>query len=135
MHLMPGQIEWGGRSNSEAMYRCDHAFGQEASQEDIYNEAVAPICESVLVGYNGAIIAYGQTGSGKSHSVMGDIDSETERGLLPRACERLFEMLERRRCDVEAAGKSMQITLLASYLEIYQDKMYDLLVDTRTDLY
>ncbi|CAK9042679.1 unnamed protein product [Durusdinium trenchii] len=45
--------------------------------------------------YNGCIFAYGQTGSGKSHSIMGDVHNEDEQGILPRACTRLFSVLER----------------------------------------
>eukprot|EP00434_Breviolum_minutum_P033111 symbB.v1.2.029296.t1/scaffold3192.1/size63200/1 len=73
-----------------------------------------------------------------SPQMLGDPGSEKEKGLLPRSCERLFDMIEKQKDQVkEASGdgtQTLQTTVLASYLEIYQEKMYDLLVNTRTDL-
>jgi len=115
VHMLPGLNDLGGRSNNEARYRCDHAFGQEASQEDVYTEAVAPICESVLEGYNGAIIAYGQTGSGKTHTIIG---TPEKRGVIPRAVEAIFASLR---------SKS-DWSVVVSVLEIYNERTRDLLV-------
>ncbi|CAE7239433.1 klp1, partial [Symbiodinium sp. KB8] len=55
----------------EGSRRCDHAFGTEATQEQVYDTAVAPIVDAVTNGYNGAVIAYGQTGAGKTHTMIG----------------------------------------------------------------
>eukprot|EP00435_Cladocopium_sp_Y103_P021946 s3346_g5.t1 len=71
---------------------------------------------------------------GRQVDRLGDPGSEKEKGLLPRSCERLFEMLEKQKEQVQTEGTPLQTTVLASYLEIYQEKMYDLLVNTRTDL-
>lgn len=46
-------------------------FGPESEQPDIYNEAIVPIIESVLEGFNGTVLAYGQTSSGKTHTMQG----------------------------------------------------------------
>lgn len=107
---------------------------EEGSQAQVFQELGVPILENALDAYNGCIMAYGQTGSGKSYSVLGDPASEKEQGLLPRACECLFEMISKQKQDVEKAGTPLQTAVLASYLEIYQEKMYDLLVNNRTDL-
>eukprot|EP00928_Gymnodinium_smaydae_P080196 TRINITY_DN63944_c0_g1_i1.p1 TRINITY_DN63944_c0_g1~~TRINITY_DN63944_c0_g1_i1.p1 ORF type:complete len:1367 (-),score=222.35 TRINITY_DN63944_c0_g1_i1:296-3826(-) len=85
-----------------------------------------------MEAYNGCLLAYGQTGAGKSHSVLGDLRSETERGLLPRSVERLFEMVDARVRAAEKTEAPLQVTVLASYLEIYQEKMFDLLGSTRS---
>jgi hypothetical protein len=37
-------------------------YGMESTQSQIYNESARPIINSVLKGYNGAILAYGQRG-------------------------------------------------------------------------
>lgn len=110
------------------------AKSSQASQEDIFEAIGTPILENALDAYNGCLLAYGQTGSGKSHSVLGDPTNETDKGLLPRACERLFGMVDRRRAEEEAAGRTLQAAILASYMEIYQEKLFDLLVNTRNDL-
>jgi hypothetical protein len=40
-------------------------YGPDATQEDLYDDAVAPIVEQVCSGLNCCIFAYGQTGAGK----------------------------------------------------------------------
>lgn len=47
-------------------YAFDHVFGPEADQGLVYNEAVAPLLDEVLMGYNCTVFAYGQTGTGKT---------------------------------------------------------------------
>jgi hypothetical protein len=71
----PGTVFLSGdriESLSEVAYQYDHAFGPNATQEEVYTQAVAPICHAVIQGYNGAVIAYGQTGSGKTHTMVGN---------------------------------------------------------------
>jgi DNA replication protein DnaC len=46
-------------------------FGQEDTQEDVYEEAAFSLVENVIAGYNGTIFAYGQTASGKTYTIMG----------------------------------------------------------------
>jgi len=114
VHLQAGSSEWGGRCQNEAVYSCDHAFGPEAAQEEVYEQAVAPICEAVLEGYNGAVIAYGQTGSGKTHTIVGN---EHQAGVIPRAVAAIFSALQtRKHWSVEV-----------SVLEIYNERARDLL--------
>lgn len=118
----------------EVFSSTDSESKGDATQQTIFEGIGVPILENALDAYNGCLLAYGQTGSGKSHSVLGDASSESEKGILPRACERLFQMVEKRKADSERAGEPMQTAILASYLEIYQEKMYDLLVSDRSDL-
>ncbi|CAE7335038.1 KIF13B [Symbiodinium pilosum] len=118
----------------DSVFKSTDPTAQEGSQAAVFQELGIPILENALDAYNGCIMAYGQTGSGKSYSVLGDPASERDQGLLPRACECLFEMISRQKQSVEKEGTPLQTAVLASYLEIYQEKMYDLLVNTRTDL-
>jgi len=107
---------WARNDIVDSTYQCDHAFGQEADQEQVFAQAVAPICESVLRGYNGAVIAYGQTGSGKTHTMVGEQHGRL-RGIAPRAVSALFNALHKcRSWDVNV-----------SVLEIYNEKARDLL--------
>ena len=48
--------------------------------------------KGVLEGYNGTIFAYGQTGCGKSFSMQGINDPATQRGIIPRSFEHIFEV-------------------------------------------
>mmetsp|Transcript_46767 Transcript_46767/g.100122 ORF Transcript_46767/g.100122 Transcript_46767/m.100122 type:complete len:750 (-) Transcript_46767:98-2347(-) len=107
-------------TSKEDIYWCDYAFGPASPQEKVFNEAVGPICESVLEGYNGAVIAYGQTGSGKTYTIIGDPATENTKGVIPRSVELIFEGLQRRK----------HWSVEVSVLEIYNEKTRDLLSPT-----
>lgn len=104
-------------------FTYDHVFGCSDSQEAIFEAIGLHLLDNAMNAYNGCIFAYGQTGSGKSHSIMGDVHNEAEQGILPRACTRLFSRIQEAR--QEESG--FEATVLASYLEIYNEKIYDLL--------
>jgi len=99
---------------NETTYRCDHAFGADASQDQVFNQAIAPICDTVLRGYNGAVIAYGQTGSGKTYTMLGN---PRNKGVVPRTIQNLFGALPRR----------LDWSVEVSVIEIYNEKVRDLL--------
>ncbi len=50
--------------------------------------------QGVTEGYNGTIFAYGQTGSGKSFTMQGVVDPPSQRGIIPRAFEHIFETIQ-----------------------------------------
>jgi Cdc6-like AAA superfamily ATPase len=60
-------------------YTFDSVYGMESTQSQIYNESARPIINSVLKGYNGAILAYGQTGTGKVRQLLQKISYEMAR--------------------------------------------------------
>lgn len=85
--------------------------------------------QGVLEGYNSTIFAYGQTGCGKSFSMQGVADPTSQRGIIPRAFEHIFEAI-----SVESGVKYL---VWASYLEIYNEEIRDLLgadIKKRLDL-
>lgn len=47
-------------------------FGPNAQQKDLYEQAVIPIVNEVLEGFNCTIFAYGQTGTGKTYTMEGE---------------------------------------------------------------
>lgn len=47
-------------------------FGPSARQKDVYEQAIVPIVNEVLEGFNCTIFAYGQTGTGKTYTMEGD---------------------------------------------------------------
>eukprot|EP00930_Biecheleria_cincta_P085956 TRINITY_DN75318_c0_g1_i1.p1 TRINITY_DN75318_c0_g1~~TRINITY_DN75318_c0_g1_i1.p1 ORF type:complete len:1379 (-),score=339.43 TRINITY_DN75318_c0_g1_i1:282-4418(-) len=116
---------------------CDYdpiAGKERGTQLCIFEVIGVPILQNALDAYNGCIMAYGQTGSGKSYTMLGDPNDEEEKGILPRSLEALFEMIEDHQQELEEEGTKITMTILASYLEIYQEKMFDLLINDRTDL-
>ena len=106
----------------EKEYTFDGVFDQESTQKEVYEDVGKPVLKDVLQGYNGSILAYGQTGAGKTYTMSGDAGSDyKQRGVIPRAVHHLF-----REMDVRVS-KDMRLSV--SYLEIYNEGMYDLLAD------
>jgi hypothetical protein len=77
------------------------------------------VCENVIQGYNGTIFAYGQTGTGKTFTITGILKDEAEKGILPRAFENIFQQIK--------GDSKKQYLVRASYLEIYNEEIQDLL--------
>lgn len=90
-----------------------------AGQEDVFGDLGKPLLDNAFQGYNNCIFAYGQTGSGKSYSMMGYGEEE---GVIPRICRDMFHRIEALQED-----KSMACTVEVSYLEIYNERVRDLL--------
>ncbi|CAG9331769.1 unnamed protein product [Blepharisma stoltei] len=106
----------------------DKVFSPDTSQSDIFEFIGKPIIEDVLTGYNGTVFAYGQTGSGKSFTMMGlDIYDKESQGIIPRASGLVFESLANIKNEAE-------ITLKCSMLEIYKEKLKDLLGNNSANL-
>ncbi|KAI8907371.1 P-loop containing nucleoside triphosphate hydrolase protein [Gorgonomyces haynaldii] len=80
-----------------------------------------------MKGYNCTIFAYGQTGSGKTYTMMGDLDDPEQRGLTPRIVQDLFETILKASLDLE-------FTVQCSFMEIYMEKVKDLLNPVETNL-
>ncbi|XP_077867468.1 osmotic avoidance abnormal protein 3-like isoform X1 [Saccoglossus kowalevskii] len=109
------------------MFTFDGAYYVDSTTETIYNDIAYPLVDGVLEGYNGTVFAYGQTGCGKSFSMQGILDPPTQRGIIPRAFEHIFENI--------GASDSMKYLVHASYLEIYNEEIRDLLAkDTKKKL-
>ena len=92
-----------------------------ASQESVYSTCGQDVVDHVLRGYNGTIFAYGQTGAGKTYTMSGDTKSYQQRGMVPRAIHQIFKEIDMR--------VDQEVVVRASYLEIYNEVMYDLLAD------
>ena len=109
-------------------YNYDYVFDMSSTQKGVYDVAVVPVVESVLNGYNGTILAYGQTSSGKTHTMLGeDIENVEERGIIPRMVSGFFDQISKQPEDIEFAMK-------VSFVEIYNEKIRDLLDPKKTNL-
>lgn len=103
-------------------FEFDTAFSEEASQHVVYDRIGQPAVQDVLAGYNGTILTYGQTGSGKTFTLFGPSFTERElRGLAPRAAEQLVQQCLERPSELE------QVSIYCTFLEIYRERMRDLL--------
>eukprot|EP01062_Namystynia_karyoxenos_P008993 TRINITY_DN13175_c1_g1_i2.p1 TRINITY_DN13175_c1_g1~~TRINITY_DN13175_c1_g1_i2.p1 ORF type:complete len:1117 (+),score=358.14 TRINITY_DN13175_c1_g1_i2:78-3353(+) len=92
-----------------------------AGQDEVFQDIGAPSVRNVFLGYHSCILAYGQTGSGKTHTMLG---SPAEPGVAPRVIRELYRELDERQAKREAWEYSVSI----SFLEIYNERVKDLLV-------
>lgn len=105
-------------------WEFDEAFGEECTQEAVYNAAGYPVISGMLDGYNGTIFAYGQTGSGKTHCMFGQAQdslcqSIDHRGIVPRAAQQVFDYIR----DTDGC----EFVLRCSLFEVYREQLRDLL--------
>nr|XP_044992319.1 kinesin-like protein KIF9 isoform X2 [Jaculus jaculus] len=91
----------------------------DASQDLVYETVARDVVSQALDGYNGTIMCYGQTGAGKTYTMTGATESYKHRGILPRALQQVFRMIDER--------PTHAITVRVSYLEIYNESLFDLL--------
>ncbi|KAG4063313.1 hypothetical protein JG687_00000590 [Phytophthora cactorum] len=131
-------------SQQEKRFGFDRVFTESCEQDDIFQDAGRAAVENTIQGYNGSIFAYGQTGSGKTFTMLGGTTANAHelrlsplRGLTPRILDYLFLRLAALSRDRNAAfysgeeqERALQYTLVCSYLEIYNEKIFDLLEPT-----
>ncbi|XP_071719982.1 kinesin-like protein KIN-5B [Rutidosis leptorrhynchoides] len=107
----------------DKIFTFDKVFGPKAQQRSIYDQAIFPIVNEVLDGFNCTVFAYGQTGTGKTYTMEGGMRNKggelpAEAGVIPRAVRQIFDTLEAQKADY-----SMKVT----FLELYNEEIVDLL--------
>jgi hypothetical protein len=70
------------------------------------------------------VFAYGQTGTGKTFSMEGIRDVPDLRGIIPNAFEHIFS-------HIKCAHEGVKFLVRASYLEIYNEEIRDLLNESK----
>uniref|UniRef100_A0A8C4RCG8 Kinesin motor domain-containing protein n=1 Tax=Eptatretus burgeri TaxID=7764 RepID=A0A8C4RCG8_EPTBU len=108
-------------------YVFDRVFGQNTTQEQVYNACARQIVKDVLEGYNGTIFAYGQTASGKTHTMEGNLHDLEIMGIIPRIVQDIFTY-------IYSMNENLEFHIKISYFEIYLDKIRDLLDVSKTNL-
>uniref|UniRef100_A0A8C2SXE4 Kinesin family member 15 n=1 Tax=Coturnix japonica TaxID=93934 RepID=A0A8C2SXE4_COTJA len=118
------------------IFTFDYVANMETTQESVFSSVAKSIVESCMNGYNGTIFAYGQTGSGKTFTMMGPSDSDnfthSLRGVIPRSFEYLFFLIER---EKEKAGSGKSFLCKCSFIEIYNEQIFDLLDSASAGLF
>ncbi|KAL8205915.1 hypothetical protein R6Q57_009466 [Mikania cordata] len=112
------ELKISGSDSSKKQFKFDHIFRPEDNQEAVFAET-SPLVVSVLDGFNVCIFAYGQTGTGKTFTMEGTAEN---RGVNYRTLEELFRLSDER-SDI------MRYQLIVSMLEVYNEKIRDLLVE------
>ncbi|CAO2608887.1 Kinesin-like protein KIFC1 [Lemmus lemmus] len=102
-------------------FSFDRVFPPGSKQEEVFEE-ISMLVQSALDGYPVCIFAYGQTGSGKTFTMEGGPGGDPQlEGLIPRALRHLFSVAQ------EMGGQGWTYSFVASYVEIYNETVRDLL--------
>ncbi|EEH48985.2 uncharacterized protein PADG_05064 [Paracoccidioides brasiliensis Pb18] len=140
------------------LFVFDRVFPETTNQEGIWDYLQDSV-NSFVQGYNVSILAYGQSGAGKSYTMgtSGPAEQNDQKvmGIIPRAAQLLFEKLTGAthnrtsstglrtptRYSVNSAlpgfGKNLldkNWQLKATYVEIYNEQLRDLLLPDSTPL-
>lgn len=105
-------------------FTFDKVFGPQAQQQDLYDQAIIPIVNEMLEGFNCTIFAYGQTGTGKTYTMEGngrktkDGTMPVDAGVIPRAVQQIVDTLE---------GQNAEYSMKVTFLELYNEEITDLL--------
>lgn len=110
------------------VYRFNCVADSEKDQNFMFKCTGKPIVECALSGFNGAIVAYGQTGSGKTFTMQGTSlekhnSDASSKGVIQLVCETIFGHI----CESSNTGQAVKFSISASYLEIYNESLIDLL--------
>ncbi|KAF9771341.1 hypothetical protein IL306_011023 [Fusarium sp. DS 682] len=141
------------------LFVFDRVFSSDVQQEGVWNY-VSDCIGAFTQGYNVSLLAYGQSGAGKSYT-MGTSGPEQQydqelMGVIPRAAMALFEKLdtpETPKSNAKANRSSLshlkgprsglgqqnslgdrEWSLKATYVEIYNEHLRDLLVPDTTPM-
>jgi hypothetical protein len=106
-------------SKDSRSFTFDNVFGQDATQEDVF-DCVRDLVDESLKGFNVTIFAFGMTGSGKTHTIAGN---QTHPGIVPRTVHRVFANLRQQTTSSKASVAMVFLT----YIELYNNVLYDLL--------
>ena len=119
-------IKGSGARTLRSTFAFDDVFTSFSTQKEVFDQTLAPVIGDVLAGYESTVFAYGQTGTGKTHTMEGNLEVSADRGVIPRAA---FDVFRRLRAD----DSYVDFDVRASFLEIYNEELCDLLVDCDLD--
>ncbi|XP_067678414.1 kinesin-like protein KIF2A isoform X1 [Haliotis asinina] len=105
-------------------FRFDYAFDDSVTNEMVYRYTAKPLVECIFEGGMATCFAYGQTGSGKTHTMGGDFSAKGQqdcsKGIYLLAAKDVFKL-------IHSKFKKLDLTVGASFFEIYSGKVFDLL--------
>ncbi|KAH6612617.1 kinesin motor domain-containing protein [Boeremia exigua] len=97
-------------------YVYDNVYDTQDNNARVYDATAKRLVRRVMEGYHGTVFAYGMTGTGKTFSMQG---TATNPGVIPLAITDIFSYIRE--------TPHREFLLRVSYLEIYNEKINDLL--------
>ncbi|CAI9634889.1 kinesin-domain-containing protein [Alternaria burnsii] len=107
-------IAYKGKEGGDYIY--DNVFDTQDNNARVYDAAAKRLVRRVMEGYHGTVFAYGMTGTGKTFSMQG---TATNPGVIPLAITDIFSYIRE--------TPQREFLLRVSYIEIYNEKIIDLL--------
>ncbi|XP_049896185.1 kinesin-like protein KIF18A isoform X1 [Epinephelus moara] len=107
------------RANKDLKFVFDHVFGEDSTQDDIFESTTKGVLDGVMNGFNCTVFAYGATGAGKTHTMLG---SQNDPGVMYRTMTELFKRMD-------DAKEEKEFAVAFSYLEVYNEQIRDLLAN------
>lgn len=107
-------VSYRGKEGGDYYY--DNVFTTHENNAKVYDSAAKRLVRRVMEGYHGTVFAYGMTGTGKTFSMQG---TATSPGVIPLAITDIFSFIRE--------TPHREFLLRVSYLEIYNEKIHDLL--------
>lgn len=101
----------------EKKYSFDYAYGPGSANLDVYNKSISSKIAGVIQGLNATVFAYGSTGSGKTYTMVG---TQEDPGLMVLSLHTIFDL-------IKSDNSSDGFEVTCSYLEVYNEVIYDLL--------
>ncbi|KAI7349957.1 kinesin-like protein klpA [Hortaea werneckii] len=116
----PTTLSATGKERNEAhKYAFDRVFGPGSANTQVFEDC-RDLIQSVVDGYNVSILSYGQTGSGKTFGMSGP------EGIIPSSIGLLMAEMHR------LSEKGWEYSVEASFVEVYNETINDLLGDAKT---
>jgi kinesin family protein 6/9 len=106
-------------SRTDYRFQFNGILDKAAKQDEVFDKVGKNAVNNALNGFNSTIFAYGQTGSGKTFTITGGSERYVDRGIIPRALSMLFAEFKKQ--------SDTHFSVFISYLEIYNEAVYDLL--------
>ncbi|KAI0446745.1 kinesin-domain-containing protein [Xylaria telfairii] len=107
-------VAYRGREGGDYYY--DNVFTTHDDNSRVYDHIAKRLVRRVMEGYHGTVFAYGMTGTGKTFSMQGTASSP---GVIPLAITDIFSYIRE--------TPTREFLLRVSYLEIYNERIHDLL--------
>jgi len=113
---------------SDRAFIFDYIIDENVNQHDVYEELMKPLVEKLIKGFHCTVLAYGQTGAGKTYTMglHSDGFNGDQAGMVSRALADIFHITSRQ-------NEEMLSKISVSYIEIYNEKVYDLLSNNFTE--
>ena len=102
--------------STSANVKVDNVFAPYDQNHKVYDASAKRLVRRVMEGYHGTVFAYGMTGTGKTFSMQG---TATSPGVIPLAITDIFSFIRE--------TPHREFLLRVSYLEIYNERIHDLL--------